>query len=58
MIWHVKSYVIYFQTAPTATEAGHCDRVYVDEIGDTSVIIFKQGKNMSLLQVHYYTIFI
>ncbi|CAG2217087.1 CCT8 [Mytilus edulis] len=36
-------------TAPTATEAGHCDRVYVDEIGDTSVIIFKQDKEESAI---------
>ena len=33
-----------FQTAPTTEELGSCDMVKVDEIGDTSVIIFKQGK--------------
>lgn len=36
-------------TAPTADEAGHCDRVYVDEIGDTSVIIFRQDKEESAI---------
>ncbi|XP_013390625.1 T-complex protein 1 subunit theta [Lingula anatina] len=29
-------------TAPTAEEAGHCDHVYIDEIGETPVVIFKQ----------------
>ena len=35
--------MFYLQTPPTGDEAGHCDKVYVDEIGDTSVIIFRQG---------------
>lgn len=29
--------------APTTEEIGHCDSVYTDEIGDTSVVIFKQN---------------
>jgi T-complex protein 1 subunit theta len=32
-------------TAPTAEEAGFCDQVRVDEIGDTPVIVFKQESN-------------
>jgi T-complex protein 1 subunit theta len=35
--------------APTAEEAGYCDHVYVDEIGDSSVVIFKQGGEESKL---------
>lgn len=30
-------------TAPTADEAGHCDVVKVEEIGETAVILFKQS---------------
>lgn len=29
---------------PTTEEMGYCDHVYVDEIGETSVVIFKQDK--------------
>ena len=36
-------YGLFLQTAPTAEELGYCDMVRVDEIGDTPVIIFKQG---------------
>lgn len=32
-----------FQTAPRTEECGHCDLVYVDEIGETPVVVFKQG---------------
>ena len=32
------------QTPPTAEEAGHCNHVRVDEIGDTPVVVFKQGE--------------
>jgi T-complex protein 1 subunit theta len=28
-------------TAPTSEEMGYCDRVFVDELGDTSVVIFR-----------------
>jgi len=35
---------VFVQTPPTADEAGHCDRVHVDEIGDTPVVVFKQGE--------------
>lgn len=36
-------------TAPTPEEAGHCDHVYVDEIGDTPVIVFRQDKEESAI---------
>ncbi|XP_055327694.1 T-complex protein 1 subunit theta-like [Paramacrobiotus metropolitanus] len=29
---------------PTADDMGHCDKVYLDEIGDTSVVVFQQEK--------------
>lgn len=32
------------QVTPTAEEAGHCDVVEVTEIGDTNLVIFKQGE--------------
>lgn len=32
------------QVTPTAEEAGHCDVVEVTEIGDTNIVVFKQGK--------------
>lgn len=32
---------------PTAEEAGHCDVVEVQEIGDTNVIVFRQDKEAS-----------
>jgi len=35
---------LYVQTPPTADEAGHCHHVRVDEIGDTPVVVFKQGE--------------
>lgn len=31
-------------TAPSKEEMGHIDSVYVDEIGETNVVIFRQGK--------------
>ncbi|XP_041350635.1 T-complex protein 1 subunit theta-like [Gigantopelta aegis] len=34
-------------TPPTSEEAGYCDYVYVDEIGETPVIIFKQDSEES-----------
>lgn len=34
-------------TTPTAEEMGYCDLVYVSEIGDTSVTIFKQEREES-----------
>ncbi|KAK3097906.1 hypothetical protein FSP39_014329 [Pinctada imbricata] len=36
-------------TPPTADEAGFCDHVYVDEIGETPVIVFKQDKEESAI---------
>lgn len=32
---------------PQANEAGLCDNVYIDEVGDTSVVILKQNSNES-----------
>jgi T-complex protein 1 subunit theta len=34
-------------TPPTAQEIGYCASVYVDEIGDSSVIVFKQESDKS-----------
>ncbi|KAK7108098.1 T-complex protein 1 subunit theta-like [Littorina saxatilis] len=34
-------------TTPRTEECGHCDLVYVDEIGETPVVIFKQAKEES-----------
>jgi len=33
--------------APTTEECGYCDKAYVDEIGDTPVVVFKQDKKES-----------
>ena len=38
-------------TPPTAEEAGHVDQVKVDEIGETNVIVFKQGKLLLIMWV-------
>lgn len=38
------------QTAPTPEEMGHCDNVYLTEVGDTQVVVFKHGKT-SLVSV-------
>lgn len=32
-----------FQVPPTSEEVGHCDLVEVEEIGDTNVVVFRQG---------------
>lgn len=34
-------------TAPAASELGHCDMIYVEEIGETCVVVFKQEKEES-----------
>ncbi|BFZ24873.1 hypothetical protein BsWGS_27912 [Bradybaena similaris] len=34
-------------TSPTTEECGYCDRTYVDEVGDTPVVVFKQDKKES-----------
>ncbi|KAL4232557.1 T-complex protein 1 subunit theta [Mactra antiquata] len=36
-------------TPPTTEEAGYCDNVFVDEVGDTPVIVFKQDKEESAI---------
>ncbi len=36
-------------TPPTSQEAGHCDHVFISEIGDTPVIIFKQDNDASCI---------
>jgi len=33
--------------APTPEEIGHCDKVFLDEIGETEVVIFQQDSNRS-----------
>lgn len=33
--------------APKTEELGHCDNIYIDEIGGTSVVIFKQNSSES-----------
>ena len=33
-----------FEVAPTPEEMGHCDSVYLTEVGDTQVVVFKHGK--------------
>lgn len=37
MVFHFNN----FQTAPTKEELGFADRVFVDEVGDTSVVVFR-----------------
>lgn len=32
--------------APTPDEMGHCDNVYLTEVGDTQVVVFKHGKSL------------
>ena len=41
------------QVTPTAEEAGHCDVVEVTEIGDTNIVVFKQGKCRGLMNSYY-----
>lgn len=39
-------------TAPTSEELGYCDRVFVDELGDTSVVIFRnEGKDSRIATI-------
>lgn len=44
---------VYFcwdkQTSPTPEEMGRCDSVYLSEVGDTQVVVFKHGKENSML---------
>ena len=41
------------QTPPTPEETGYCDSVYTDEIGETPVIIFKQGVEVKVAFGNY-----
>lgn len=34
---------------PTADALGHCDLVYLDEVGDTAIVVFKQTKQEGAL---------
>merc|ERR1739842_101120 len=34
-------------TTPTKDELGYADRVYVDELGDTSIVVFRLDSNES-----------
>ncbi|NXV93183.1 TCPQ protein, partial [Calonectris borealis] len=36
--------LVFFQTPPTLEEMGHCDSVYLSEVGDTQVVVFKHEK--------------
>jgi len=38
-------------SVPTPEEIGHCDNVYLDEIGETEVVIFQQDKDNKHSQV-------
>lgn len=48
----IKYYTCVFlllQTSPTPDEMGHCDSVYLTEVGDTQVVVFKHGMSVFLL---------
>lgn len=34
------------QMAPTPEEMGRCDSVYLTEVGDTQVVVFKHGQSL------------
>lgn len=39
-------------TPPTVEELGYCDQVYIDELGDTSIVIFKnEGKDSRIATI-------
>lgn len=40
--WHLPS--VCCQTVPTPEEMGHCNSVYLTEVGDTQVVVFKHGE--------------
>ncbi len=40
---HLRDCFFALQVPPTSGETGHCDVVEVQEIGDTNVIVFRQG---------------
>ncbi len=45
------------QTPPTPEEMGHCDSVYLSEVGDTQVVVFKHGKkNLTLFLLAIYNV--
>ena len=44
LCWHPFVSRIHHKVPPTAEEAGFCDLVEVCEIGDTNVIVFRQGE--------------
>lgn len=41
----VNAAVLPTMTTPTQADMGHCDQVYQDEIGEESVIVFRQDKH-------------
>ena len=43
------------QVPPTAEEVGHCDTVEVQEIGDTNVVVFRQGMPLPSSYASYAT---
>ena len=36
--------IIFSQNPPVLEEMGHCDSVYLSEVGDTQVVVFKHGE--------------
>lgn len=44
--------------APTPDEMGHCDNVYLTEVGDTQVVVFKHGEFLFSFLLKFLTGFI
>ncbi|XP_041115889.1 T-complex protein 1 subunit theta-like [Polyodon spathula] len=42
-------------TPPTPEEMGHCDSVYLTEVGDTQVVVFKHGKFQMVTGIDWLT---
>jgi hypothetical protein len=42
-MWIFITAVTFLQTPPVLEEMGHCDSVYLSEVGDTQVVVFKHG---------------
>ncbi|XP_052376105.1 T-complex protein 1 subunit theta isoform X2 [Oncorhynchus keta] len=40
-------------TPPTPEEMGHCDSVYLDEVGDTQVVVFKHEKEDGAISLSF-----
>lgn len=50
------SFVLFWgffcKVAPTPEEMGHCDSVYLTEVGDTQVVVFKHGTFLLFLHMN------